>query len=102
VYAVIETGGKQYRVTEGTMLDVERLPAEVGESVELDRVLLLRDENVQVGTPFVSGAKVRATVLAHDKKPKIIVFKYKPKERYRKKQGHRQLFTRLRVDEIVR
>jgi len=84
------------------MFDVERLPAEVGESVELDRVLLLRDENVQVGNPFVSGAKVRATVLAQDKKPKIIVFKYKPKERYRKKQGHRQLFTRLRVDEIIR
>jgi len=83
------------------MLDVERLPAEVGESVELDRVLLLRDEDVQVGNPLVPGAKVRATVLAHDKKPKIIVFKYKPKERYRKKQGHRQLFTRLRVDEIV-
>lgn len=102
MYAVIETGGKQYRVTEGTMLDVERLPAEVGESVELDRVLLLRDEDVQVGNPLVSGAKVRATVLAQDKKPKIIVFKYKPKERYRKKQGHRQLFTRLRVDEIIR
>ncbi len=84
------------------MLDVERLPAEVGESVELDRVLLLRDEDVQVGNPLVSGAKVRATVLAQDKKPKIIVFKYKPKERYRKKQGHRQLFTRLRVDEIIR
>jgi large subunit ribosomal protein L21 len=102
MYAVVETGGKQYRVQEGQIVDVERLPAEVGEEVELDQVLLVTDDDgVMVGQPIVEGAKVRATVLGHDKARRITVFKYKPKERYRRKLGHRQPFTRLRVNEIV-
>ena len=101
MYAVVETGGKQYQVSEGTTLEVERLDAEVGETVELDRVLLINDGEVTVGRPLVEGAKVRATVLAQGKGPKITVLKYKRKNRYRKKQGHRQHLTRIRVDEII-
>jgi len=102
VYAVVETGGKQYKVSAGETVDVEKLPYEVGEKIELDRVLLVADGNeVQVGQPTVEGAKVLATVTDHLKGPKIIVFKYKPKERYRRKKGHRQSHTRLTIDEIV-
>jgi large subunit ribosomal protein L21 len=102
VYAVVETGGKQYKVSAGEMVNVEKLPFEVGEQIELDRVLLVADgEEVQVGQPTVEGAKVLATVTNHVKGPKIIVFKYKPKERYRRKKGHRQVYTRLTIDEIV-
>jgi len=102
MYAIVETGGKQYRVQRGQIIDVERLPVEVGQQVELDKVLLVADDGeVTVGQPIVEGAKVRATVLRHDKARKIIVFKYKPKKRYRRKTGHRQHFTRLRIDEIV-
>ncbi len=101
MYAVVETGGKQYEVSEGTTVDIERLDAEVGDTIELDRVLLLRDEGVKVGHPVIEGAKVRATIVAQDRKPKITVLKYKPKNRYRKKQGHRQYFTRIRVDKIL-
>lgn len=102
MYAIVETGGKQYRVQRGQIIDVERLPVEVGQQVELDKVLLVADDGkVTVGQPTVEGAKVRATVLRHDKARKIIVFKYKPKKRYRRKTGHRQHFTRLRIDEIV-
>jgi large subunit ribosomal protein L21 len=102
MYAIVETGGKQYQVQTGQIVDVERLPADVGEEVELDQVLLVSDDNdVQIGQPTVEGAKVRATVLRQDRGRKIIVFKFKPKERYRRKAGHRQSFTRLRIDEIV-
>lgn len=102
MYAVVETGGKQYKVSAGEIVDVEKLPFEVGEKIELDRVLLVADGNeVQVGQPTVEGAKVLATVTDHLKGPKIIVFKYKPKERYRRKKGHRQSYTRLTIDEIV-
>jgi large subunit ribosomal protein L21 len=102
MYAIVETGGKQYRVQRGQIIDVERLPAEVGEEVELGQVLLVADDGeVKVGQPTVEGAKVHATVLRHDKARKIIVFKYKPKKRYRRKAGHRQHFTRLRIEEIV-
>jgi len=102
MYAIVETGGKQYRVQKGQIIDVERLPAEVGEEVELDQVLLVADEGeVTVGQPTVEGAKVCATVLRQDKARKVIVFKFKPKERYRRKAGHRQHFTRLRIEEIV-
>jgi len=101
VYAVIETGGKQYRVTEGQTIEVEKLPADVGETVELDRVLLLVDEGkVVTGNPTVKGAVVSATVLRQDRRRKVIVFKYKARERYRRKKGHRQAFTRLRIGEI--
>jgi len=102
VYAVIESGGKQYRVEEGTLLQVERLDAPPGSEVTLDRVLLVADgPTVKVGAPVVAGAAVRATVLGHGRGKKIIVLKYKAKAHYRRKQGHRQGFTRLRVDKIT-
>jgi large subunit ribosomal protein L21 len=102
MYAIVETGGKQYQVQRGQIIDVERLPAEVGETVELDHVLLVADEGeVRVGQPTVEGAAVQATVLRQDKGRKILVLKFKAKERYRRKAGHRQSFTRLRIDEIV-
>ena len=102
MYAIVETGGKQYRVQKGQIIDVARLPAEVGEEVELDQVLLVADDGeTKVGQPTVEGAKVRATVLRQDRARKVIVFKFKPKERYRRKAGHRQHFTRLRIEEIV-
>lgn len=102
MYAVVETGGKQYRVSAGDTISVEKLPATVGEQVTLERVLLVADgDTVHVGRPLVEGARVQATVVEHDLGPKIIIFKYKAKERYRRKGGHRQEITRLRVDEIA-
>jgi len=102
VYAVVETSGKQYKVSAGEIIDVDKLPLKVGEQIEFDRVLLVADgEEVHVGQPTIEGAKVLATVTDHVKGPKIIVFKYKPKERYRLKKGHRQAYTRLTIDEIV-
>ena len=102
MYAVVETGGKQYRVTVGQTIEVEKLPFAVGEKVELDRVLLAADgDEVKVGQPTVKGAKILATVVEHGKGKKIIIFKYKPKERYRRKKGHRQAYTRLRIEKIV-
>jgi len=101
MYAIIETGGKQYKVAVGQLLDVERLEANVGDTIELDRVLMVADgEEVRVGQPVVEGAKVRATVVEHGKGRKVIVFKYRPKQRYRRKKGHRQEYTRLRIEEI--
>ena len=103
IYAIIETGGKQYKVTPGQIIDVDRLDVTEGDTVELDKVLLIaEDDKVAVGTPTVDGAKVIATSLGEGKAKKIIVFKYKPKVRYRKKTGHRQLYTRLAVDKIVK
>jgi len=102
IYAIIETGGKQYKVIPGQTIDVERLDVAEGNTVKLDRVLLISDnDKVTVGTPIVDGAKVIATSLGEGKGKKIIVFKYKPKVRYRKKTGHRQLYTRLTIDKIV-
>ena len=95
MYAVIETGGKQYQVEEGTVLEHERLAGvDAGESVEFDRVLLLVDgETVRVGKPYLDDVKVRAEVREHARGEKIIVFKYKSKKGYRRKQGHRQELT---------
>lgn len=102
MYAVIKTGGKQYRVQEGEVLKVEKLAADVGETVELDQVLALKTgDDLKIGTPLVEGAKVQAKVLAQGKAKKIIVFKYKPKKNYRKKQGHRQSYTSLRIEKIM-
>ena len=102
IYAVIETGGKQYRVSPGQVINVDRIDVNPGDTVELDKVLLVADnENVAVGTPTVEGAKVMATSQGDGKAKKIIVFKYKPKVRYRKKTGHRQLYTRLAIDKII-
>jgi large subunit ribosomal protein L21 len=101
MYAVIETGGKQYKIQEGTMLDVELLPADPGAAVTLDKVLVLADGDTRTfGTPVVKGAKVRATVMAHRKAKKVIVFKYKSKVHYRRKKGHRQQYTTIRIDKI--
>jgi len=101
MYAVIETGGKQYRVEEGRTLKVERLRAEPGTSVTLERVLLVADgQAARVGSPVVEGARVTATVMGHGKTKKIIVMKYKSKVHYRHKTGHRQQFTTLRIDKI--
>ncbi|MFC1940467.1 50S ribosomal protein L21 [Chloroflexota bacterium] len=99
----METGGKQYRVTSGQVIDVERLDVAEGDIVELDKVLLIADDDdkVTAGTPIIDGAKVVATSQGEGKSKKIIVFKYKPKVRYRKKTGHRQLYTRLTIDKIV-
>ena len=102
IYAIVETGGKQYRVTPGQTIDVERLGVVEGNTVELDRVLLIADgDKVTVGTPTVEGAKVIVTAQGEGKGKKIIVLKYKPKVRYRKKTGHRQLYTRLVIDKVV-
>jgi large subunit ribosomal protein L21 len=102
IYAIIETGGKQHKVTEGQTIDVERLEAAEGGTVELDRVLLIADgDKITVGKPFVDGARVMATVKLNGKGDKIIVFKYKSKVRYRRKNGHRQLFTSLNIDKIL-
>lgn len=102
MYAVIKSGGKQYTVRPGDTLDVEKLDGEAGASVELTDVLLIENDGVlSVGTPTVAGASVTAEIVEHGKAKKIIVFKYKPKIRYRKKTGHRQQYTRLAIREIV-
>lgn len=102
-YAIVETGGKQYKVAAGQKVDVERLNIAEGEDVELSRVLLVANgEDTIVGTPTIDGAKVTATCLGEGKGKKIIVFKYKPKVRYRVKTGHRQRYTRLEIKEIVK
>jgi large subunit ribosomal protein L21 len=101
VYAIVRSGGKQYRVQQGATIDVERLAAPEGERVDLSEVLLLaEDGRVTVGTPTVPGVKVVAEVVSHGRGPKLIVFKYKAKTRYRKKTGHRQAFTRLAIQRI--
>lgn len=100
MYAVIESGSKQYRVAEGDVIEVESLPVEPGKEVELERVLMIANpEGVTVGTPIIEGAKVTATVQRHGRGKKIIVYKHK--KNYHKKQGHRQNFTRLHIDKIV-
>jgi large subunit ribosomal protein L21 len=102
MYAVIETGGKQYRVSEGDAISVEKLPYEVGDEVEFERVLLVSGkEGVTIGQPIVKGAKVVAKVEAEGRGRKILVWKYRPKQRYRRRQGHRQAYTRLRIEKIV-
>lgn len=102
MYAVVRTGGKQYRVSPGDILEVEKLDAGPGEQVELDEVLLVADgSNLAVGHPLIEGAKVRAEVVRQGKAPKILVFKYRRRKRYRRKVGHRQPFTALKIGEIL-
>ncbi len=102
MYAVIETGGKQYRVAEGDVVKVEKLNVGEGDDINLDRVLLVKkdDESVTVGTPVVEGASVDAKVLSQGKAPKVIVYKYKAKKNERKKRGHRQPYTELQINKI--
>lgn len=102
MYAIIEAGGKQYRAEEGRLITVDLLPAEIGEKIVLDKVVLLIDgDSVTVGTPYIKGASVITTVDDQIKGKKILVFKYKSRINYRKKTGHRQKYTRLLVDSIV-
>ena len=97
MYAIIETGGKQYRVQEGDVLTIEKLGVEAGETVEFDKVLVLAGEELKVGAPYVEGAKVVGEVVENGKAKKVIIFKYKAKKDYRKKQGHRQPYTMVKI-----
>jgi large subunit ribosomal protein L21 len=100
-FAIVESGGKQYRAVEGRTIEVDRLPVEAGESFSIERVLLVADgDAVQVGTPTVNGVQVKVTVAEHNKGPKIDRFKYRPKKRIRVRGGHRQQYTVLMVDSI--
>jgi large subunit ribosomal protein L21 len=102
VYAIIQTGGKQYRVSVGDVLRVERLSGERGDEVVLDQVLLVTDgEQTQVGRPLVENATVRGQILQQGKAKKVLVFKKKRRKNYRRRQGHRQLFTALQIQEIL-
>ena len=102
MYAIIESGGKQYRVEPGAVVALERIPGEVGSQVELDRVLLVSDgSTIKVGQPTVAGAKVISKIVAQTRGEKIYVFKFKRRKKYRRKTGHRQELTEVRVAEIV-
>jgi large subunit ribosomal protein L21 len=102
MYAVIQTGGKQYRVKSGEQVKVELLPAEVGAAVSFDKVLMLGEgDAARFGAPFVDGAKVKATVVAQGRGEKVRIFKMRRRKHYAKTQGHRQSFTEVRIDEIV-
>jgi large subunit ribosomal protein L21 len=101
-YAIVQSGGKQYRAVEGSILEVDRLTVEPDKSFQFEEVLLLADDGkVQVGSPTIAGVKINGTVVEHIRGPKIRVFHYKSKMRYRKTQGHRQEYTRVRVEKIV-
>lgn len=101
MYAVIKTGGKQYRVSEGDIIDVEKLEGNVGDQIEIADVLLIGSEaGLQVGRPTVSGAKVQAEIVDHGKDRKVLIFKYRRRKRYRRKTGHRQPFTALKIGAI--
>ncbi len=101
MYAIIQTGGKQYRVKQGDVIWVEKLETEVGQTYEFDQVLAVsKDDTLTVGAPLVQGAKVVAKVVEHGKGDKILVFKYKAKSNYRKRYGHRQPYTKLTVEKI--
>jgi large subunit ribosomal protein L21 len=103
MYAIVETGGRQYKVAAGDKVNVEYLAAGEGKEVELSKVLLIADgKDVVIGSPTIDNAKVTATCLNEGKGDKVIVFKYKNKVRYRRKKGHRQLFTTLKINDIVR
>lgn len=101
-YAIVESGGKQYKAIEGGLIEVDRLNLEAGKKITLGDILLISDDGaVTVGTPTVAGAKVTATVVEEFKGPKIIIYKYHPRKRYRLKKGHRQWYTRLQVEKIA-
>ena len=101
MYAIIETGGKQYKVAEGDVIRVEKLAVTEGQDYDFDKVLVIaKDNDVTVGTPYVSGAKVAASVLGEGKEKKVVVYKYKSKKGFHKKKGHRQPFTQLQIKTI--
>lgn len=103
MYAIVRSGGRQYRAEPGQSIDVERLPYEEGETIDLTDVLLVvpDDGERQIGQPILDGAVVKATVITQGRGRKVFVWKYKPKQRYRRRRGHRQYFTRLRIDSIA-
>ena len=102
MYAVIETGGKQYRVTEGDVINVEKLDAEAGKSVTIKEVLVVeKEDKTLIGTPYVSGASVKAEVVENGKAKKVVIYKYKAKKDSKKKQGHRQPYTQLQIKSIT-
>lgn len=101
MYAVIKTGGKQYRVAAGDKLKVEKLAGEVGSDITLDQVLMLADgDNVTIGAPLIDGASVQAKVLAHGRGDKVMIFKFRRRKHYRKTQGHRQSYTEIQIGDI--
>ena len=101
MYAVIKTGGKQYRITAGQKLKIEQIPADIGQEISLDQVLSVGEgEALQIGAPFVAGAVVKATVLAQGRHDKIKIFKMRRRKHYRKTQGHRQNYTEIRIEAI--
>ena len=100
MYAVIKTGGKQYRVTEGQILRVEKLPGAVGETITFGEVLLVGGDTPKIGRPLVSGASVAAVISAHNRAKKLIIFKFRRRKNYRRKTGHRQPFTELKITGI--
>ena len=101
MYAIVETGGKQYQMEEGRYLKVELLDADVESKVTFDKIIMLANgKKSKVGQPYVKGASVEGTILAHDKEKKVIVYKQRPKKGYRKKQGHRQGFTKIMITKI--
>ncbi len=102
MYAVIKTGGKQYRVQEGQVIRVETLPAQAGETVDFSEVLMLANgDDIKIGTPIVDGAKVSGTVLEHGRGKKIEIIKFKRRKHHMKRQGHRQNYTAVRIESIV-
>ncbi|HEY3299219.1 MAG TPA: 50S ribosomal protein L21 [Methylophilaceae bacterium] len=102
MYAVIKTGGKQYRVTPGLRLKVEKLETEVGGNVTIDQVLMVADgDDVKIGAPLIQGAKVQAKVLSHGRGDKVMIFKFRRRKHYRKTQGHRQSYTEIQIEKIA-
>ena len=101
MYAVVTTGGKQYRVQKGDTLKIEKIPGEVGSQIDFDQILMFSDgDRVEIGQPMVQNAVVHGQIVEQGKYKKILVFKYKKRKRYRRKQGHRQQFTAVRIDDI--
>jgi large subunit ribosomal protein L21 len=101
MYALVEFKGKQYKAEKDALLKVDRIEAEVGSALDIDSVLLVSGDNVMVGAPYVKGAKVSAVVESHKKDPKIIIFKYKSKKDYRRKNGHRQQYSYIRITDVA-
>ena len=100
MFAIIKTGGKQYKVSVGDVIKVEKIEAEAGDKIEFDQVLMVAGDDVKVGSPVVEGAKVSAEVLDQKKDKKIVIFKFKAKKNYRKKKGHRQPYTLVKIEKI--
>ncbi len=100
MYAIIATGGKQYKVSEGDIITIEKLGLDAGEKVKFDQVLAIGGDSLKVGTPTVDGATVEASVLREGRAKKVIVYKYKPKKGYHKKNGHRQPYTQVKIEKI--